>query len=230
MKHPWRRAVRKKCQRTGEFGRAGRDADEARGEVPGELRRRRVAPAIGRMTPHLVGREERPVQVDALDARATCRHGLVPNRPARLDHRVDLVRGAGGRRRKDRGGAVPRMDGAGGADGCRRAVHEVGASPAMHVHVDEARRDEAAARVDDRRTARHPGPGAAHRRDPAVTHDDAGIGQETVGQDGGGVGDDEAVGRHARSVAAPRARRRSLRRPRCERLRPCCVVRPSPSP
>ena len=98
------------------------------------------------------------------------------------EHGVDQVGGTCRGRGIDRGGAVPEVTSAGLLNRFRRAVHEVGAGPAVDVQVDEARSDIGAPGVDDLCAARRLAVGR-DRGDPAAVTDHDGSGQEAVGQD-----------------------------------------------
>ncbi len=226
-----------------QFRRAGRDAHQTRGEVPRELRWRGVAPAGLGMTAHLVWREKRAIEMNPRDARATGRRRLVAHGATRGDHVVDLLRRAGRGRREDGGRPVPRVRRADRAHGVRRAVHEVGAATAVDVHVHEARRDEPATRIEHLRIPRGARSGAAHLRDASGAQHDTRLRQQAVGQDGGGVLDDDRIGRHAWSgyrtgsthraatkVSARRTRRSSARRRSGPPRRPAASPRRSRCP
>src|SRR6185503_14735910 len=106
-----------------------------------------IPPPSLRVTTNFGLSEIRPVEMHAADAGAVARRPGALNMKAGPQHRVDGFRRPGGRGREDCGGPVAGVAPVGRAHGVGRAIHVVGACPAMYVNVDEARRDQSFAGI-----------------------------------------------------------------------------------
>ena len=107
----------------------------------------------------------RPLEMDRADLR---RARALPVARDRADGRAQVLARARQRRRRQHRRAVARVELRHRRDGLVRAVHEVGAGAAVHVHVDEAGQDHAG----DRLGVRRPAHGIAHVDDLPVVDDD----------------------------------------------------------
>ena len=93
--------------------------------------------------------------MNAADPRALSRLPGVADAPAGGEHRLDLGRRPGCRRREDRRRAVAGVGGKRRANGRLVAIHEVGAPSTMNMEIDKPGREKSTAGVDRDGIARH---------------------------------------------------------------------------